>query len=147
MLALCTNPADFIVKFNPDFCAERYSSLNTEELALKSGMIKLSELKFAYGEESVINFLQAWLTNASMYVRLEIDYQLIKEISRELYKEIHMLNLAELTLFLSKLKRGHYGTLYGRFDGMMICSAAREYRQQRGLILSRLPEEVQKKII
>lgn len=147
MLALCTNPADFIVKFNPDFCAERYSSLNTEELALKSGMIKLSELKYAYGEESVINFLQAWLTNAAMYVRLEIDYQLIKEIARELLKEIQMLNLAELTLFLSKLKRGHYGTLYGRFDGMMICSAAREYRQQRGLILNRMTEEEQKRIL
>jgi hypothetical protein len=57
-----------------------------------------------------------------------------------------MLNMAELTLFFSKLKRGLYGTLYGRFDGMMICSAAREYRNQRGKILAGLPGEEQKKL-
>lgn len=107
----------------------------------------MSELKFAYNEDSVISFIQAWLTNASMYVRLEIDYNLIKDIATELYKEIHMLNIAEFTLFFSKLKRGHYGTLYGRFDGMMICSAAREYRQHRGHILAKLPEEEQNRLV
>lgn len=121
--------------------------LNTEELALKSGIIKLSDIKFAYGEETPVDLVYVWLLNASLYARLEIDHRLLKDIARELYKEIHMVNIAEFTLFFSKLKRGYYGTLYGRFDGMMITSAAREYRKQRGLILSRLPEEEQKKII
>ena len=147
MLAHCTNPADFIVKFNPDFCSERYNQFKTEELALRSGMIKLHELKFIYLDDTATDLIQAWLANASLYVCLTINKQLIKEISIELYKEIHMLNLSEVTLFFSKLKRGHYGVLYGRFDGMMICSAAREYRQQRGLILSRLPEDEQKQLM
>ena len=121
--------------------------LNTEELALKSGIIKLSDIKFAYGEETPVDLVYVWLLNASLYARLEIDHRLLKDIARELYKEIHMVNIAEFTLFFSKLKRGYYGTLYGRFDGMMITSAAREYRKQRGLILSRLTEEEQKKII
>jgi Mor family transcriptional regulator len=57
-----------------------------------------------------------------------------------------MLNIAELTLFFSKLKRGIYGTLYGRFDGMMICSAAREYRMSRGRVFASLPSDEQKKL-
>ena len=109
-------------------------------------MIKLSELQFAYEPDTAIDLISAWLLNASLYSRLVIDLHLIKSIARELYKEIFMLNLAEFTLFFSKLKRGHYGNLYGRFDGMTICNAAIEYRRKRGLILSKLPEEEQNEI-
>lgn len=137
----------FLNKFNPDFCGDRYSMLNTEESALKSRIIKLSEIKFAYGDQIPIDLIFAWLLNASLYVRLEIDTHLLKDISRELYKEIFMFNLAEFTLFFSKLKRGYYGNLYGRFDGMTICNAAIEYRRKRGMILSRLPEEEQLRVI
>lgn len=133
--------------FNPDYCAERYMKYNTELSALQSGIIKLSEVKLAYDFETAIDYISAWLLNVSLYVRLEIDLNLLKNISRELYKEIFMLNLAEFTLFFSKLKRGYYGNLYGRFDGMTICNAAIEYRQKRGLILSRMAEEEQNKII
>ena len=147
LLSVCETRKDFLKTFNPDFCASRYCELNTEELALKSGMIKLSDLKTAYDPDSPIDLIRAWLINAAIYVRLEIDSPLIKDIANELYKEIFMLNMAEFTLFFSKLKRGHYGTLYGRFDGMMICNAAREYRQQRGQILARLPEEQQNRIV
>ena len=146
LLRVCETPVDFITQFNPDFCSDRYENLNNETLALQSGMIKLSELQHAYLPDTATDFIRAWLVNASVYCRLEIDTQLIKEIARELYKEMFMFNLAEFTLFFSRLKRGYYGLLYGRFDGMMITSAAREYRQQRGLILSKLPEEEQKKI-
>ena len=145
--SVCKNPLDFIEKFNPDFCAERYEIYNNETVALKSGMIKLSELKFAYEPDTAIDLISAWLVNASLYVRLEIDLHLIKDIARELYKEVFMFNIAEFNLFFSKLKRGHYGNLYGRFDGMTICNAAIEYRSKRGLILSKLPEEEQNKII
>lgn len=147
LLKVCETKKDFLNQFNPDFCSNRYEALNTEELALKSGMIKLSDVKLAYDYDVPIYLIRAWLINAAVYVRLEIDSHLIKDIASELYKEIHMLNIAEFTLFFSKLKRGHYGTLYGRFDGMMICSAAREYRQQRGMIFSKLPENEQKALI
>ena len=109
-------------------------------------MIKLSELRSAYDNETPIDLIRAWLINTAMYVRIEIDTPLIKDIARELYKEIFMFNMAEFTLFFSKLKRGHYGTLYGRFDGMMICNAAIQYRKERGQILSRLPYDEQLKI-
>lgn len=147
LLQVCKTPIDFIAQFNPDFCSERYDYLNNETLALQSKMIKLSELQYAYLPDTAIDLIRAWLTNVSIYCRLETDTQVVKEIARELYKEIFMLNLAEFTLFFSRLKRGYYGVLYGRFDGMMIASAAREYRQQRGVILSKLSEEEQNQIV
>lgn len=112
-------------------------------------MIKLSDLQFAYDKETSIDLLRAWLLNLSVYCGIDTDEEglLIKTIARELYTEIFMLNMAELTLFFSRLRKGYYGSFYGRFDGMMICNAAREYRQQRGQILARLPEEQQNRIV
>lgn len=149
MLKICKTPDVFLTTFNPDFCSERYESFNTTETALLSGMIKLSDLQFAYDKETSIDLLRAWLLNLSVYCGIDTDEEglLIKTIARELYTEIFMLNMAELTLLFSRLRKGYYGSFYGRFDGMMICNAAREYRQQRGNILARLPEEQQNRII
>lgn len=144
---MCKTPESFLVRFNPDFCAERYSQFNKTETALLSGMIKLSDLQFAYDEDTAIDLLRAWLLNFSVYLGLDTEIQVVKTIARELYTEIFMLNMAELTLFFSRLRKGYYGSFYGRFDGMMICNAAREYRQQRGQILARLPEEQQNRIV
>ena len=54
LLSVCETRKDFLKTFNPDFCASRYCELNTEKLALKSGMIKLSDLKTAYDPDSPI---------------------------------------------------------------------------------------------
>lgn len=147
MLAHCETPLRLIETFNPDFCQNRYKDFNTVELALKSGMFKLSELKFAYSEDTAIDLISAWLFNFSIYLGLSVDRNLILDISRGVYSEIFMLNIAELTFFFSRLKKGYFGAMYGRFDGMMICTAAREYRKQRGMILSKLPENEQKELI
>lgn len=147
ILAVCPDQKSFIIKFNPDFCAERYEHLNNIDSALKSGMIKLYDLQFAYQEGTGIDLLRAWLMNLSIYLGLDSDGNIIKDIARQLYSEIFMLNIAEFTLFFSRLKKGYYGSMYGRFDGMMICSAAREYRQQRGMKLSYISQEEQAKIL
>jgi len=146
ILVVCPDQKSFLEKFNPDFCAERYDCLNTVELSLKSGMIRLSDLQFAYNKETGIDLLRAWLMNLSIYLGLDSDGQIIKSIARELYSEIYMFNLSELTLYFSKLRRGYYGIFYGRFDGMMIVSSGREYRAQRGYVLSLLSVDEQEEI-
>lgn len=144
---VCETSDSFLDRFNPDYCAERYEKLNNFELALKSGFVKLSELKDIYDNDISIDMLRAWLLNLSYYLALDTDSNVVKTISRELYSEIFMLNLAELNLFFSRLRKGYYGQFYGRFDGLLICNAAREYRKSRGQILSQLPEEEQLKLI
>lgn len=140
------NSAELIIGLNYDFCRERYKLLNTQELTLKSNLIKLSEL-VVYSEDTPVDLLRAWLLNLSVYLVIDADGQVIKEVARELYSETYMLNIAELTLLFSRIKRGYYGSFYGRFDGIIIISAAREFRSARGFILSRLPENEQIKLI
>lgn len=146
MLSKIKEPQQLLQTLNHDFCANRYLEHNTELKALRAGVVKLSEINQAYTPGTAEDLISAWLLSLSMYLRIEVDKKLIQEITRELYKEIFMLNMAELTLFFSKLRRGIYGPLYGRFDGMMICIAAREYRQTRGIELAKLPSEEQKQI-
>lgn len=146
LLVLCIDPKSFLDTFNPDFCADRYEHLNKVETALTSGMLKISDIQFAYNKETSIDLIRAWLMNLSIYLGLDSDENVIKDIARQLYSEIFMLNIAEFTLFFSRLKKGYYGSMYGRFDGLMICSSAREYRKQRGEILSKLTEEDQLRI-
>lgn len=137
----------FLVEFNFDACLSRYSKLKTEELALKSHKLKLREITRLYDQRVPTSLLELWLFNTSKFMAWEMTDQQVRETAVYLYEELYMLNLAELTLFFKKLKKGVYGTFYGKFDGMKICSFAREYRMARGQILSKLPEEEQKRLI
>jgi len=121
--------------------------LTTQENALTANLIKLSDLRIAYEKDTPVDLLRAWLVNLSIYSGLDADSQLIKEIAKELYSEIFMFNIAELTLFFSRIKKGYYGEFYGKFDGIKIIKGAREYRAQRGIVLSGLTEEQQNQII
>jgi hypothetical protein len=147
LLKLCQEPIEFINLFNYDFCRNRYLEYNTVKKALTSNIIKLSEISSAYSKETIILFLQAWLVNLSVYSGMDADEFLLKDISNELYSEIFMFNLSELTLLFSGIKKGSYGEFYGRFDGMKILIAARGYRAKRGIIFSNLTSEEQKQLI
>jgi hypothetical protein len=128
---------------------QRYSELNTPELALLSHKMKLKEIAATYDKQTPVSLIEFWLINLVAYMGLDekATDQQIREIAIYLYEDFSFFNLAELTLFFKRIKKGFYGEFYGKLDGMKIISAAREYRQQRGLILSKLPEEEQKKII
>ncbi len=110
-------------------------------------MIKLSEIAENYNEQTPVLFLQAWIINLAMYTGLQVEKWQTKDIAIGLYREIRMFNLAELTLFFDFIKRGRYGEFYGRFDGIKIISAARDYRKRRGEVLCKLSEQQQLKLI
>ena len=84
---------------------------------------------------------ELWLLGMANYMGWEVFGDQIKETAIYLYEDNHFWNLAEATLFFKNLKKGRYGTFYGRFDGMKICTAARDFRMERGRIISRMPEE------
>lgn len=143
----CKTGKEFLLEFNFDACLNRYLKFKTEDLALKSHKFKLREIGKLYAPEVPVRLIELWLFNTSKFMAWEMTDQQVRETAIYLYEELCMLNLAELTLFFKKLKKGVYGTFYGKFDGMKICSFAREYRMARGQILSKLPEEEQKRLI
>ncbi len=98
-----------------------------------------------YGERPIVGWLSTWVINLAAVMDFDISEQQRRRTANMLIEELYMLNMAEITLFFKKLQKGDYGTFYGKFNVQTILIAAKQYRQQRGIILSRLPEKEQKK--
>jgi hypothetical protein len=127
----------FTEQFNLDYCLQKYLQYKTVADALYSGKIKISELSVSYGEELIITWLRAWLVTLSNYMDFEINESQSKKTAMFILEECYMLNLAELSLLFKRIMKGHYGHFFNKFNGQIIMHACREYRKERGLILSR----------
>lgn len=130
---------DFLNKVNFDYCVQRYDGLTSVEEALNKNVIKLREIGIAYGVKTPKLLISAWLTMLCDYFAFDVDKRQIQETAGYIYEEAHFLNLAELTLVFKRIKKGHYGEFYGRFNPQTIIKAIKAYRSERGAILSRQP--------
>jgi len=77
----------------------------------------------------------------------EITDQQARETAQYIFEEVGMLNIAEITLLFKRIKKGKYGDFYGRFNGQLILKACREYRKERGNILTKMSTDKQLKLI
>ena len=137
----------FLTQFNPDYCSNRYQDFKTSELALKTGLVKLREIAQAYHSNTPVIMLKLWLVNLSKFMDFDITDQQARETGQYIYEEVNMFNLAEITLLFKRIKKGFYGAFYGKFNGQIILKACREYRKERGNILSGLSTDEQLKLI
>lgn len=137
---------EFASAFNLDCCLEKYSDIKTIEQALKSGKIKLIELVSSYSEQSILLWIQAWLVSLSGYMNFSINESQAKNTSMFILEDCYMLNLSEFTLMFKKIIRGNYGIFYSQFNGQVIVSACKQYRQQRGDIISKMTEEERREL-
>lgn len=126
---------------------EKYVSYKTIEDALLSKKIKLRVLSVAYGEQVILAWIQAWLINLSSYMNFSITEQQSKTTAMFILEDCYMLNIVEFTLLFRKLGRGYYGEFYGKFNGQIIMNACREYRNNRGKVLSQKTASEQAKLI
>lgn len=128
----------FLDRVNYDFCLKRYSDIKTEEQALKTPVIKLREISLAFGQETPINMISAWLILLCDYLGIEIEPRQAEISARYIYEEAHFFNLAELTLCFKQISKGNYGNLW-KFNPQIVIGAIKSYRSKRGMILSRQP--------
>ena len=133
----------FAQNFNMNSCEERYIGIKTNLDGLQSKTIKLRELSDCYGDENICNWIAAWLISVSAYMNFEISSQQAKSTSMMILEELYMLNIAEYTLFFKQLRKGIFGIFYGKFNGQTILVACKEFRKNRGKILSNLSEKEQ----
>lgn len=146
LLKHAPNSKGFITRFNPDWCRDRYLHLKTPKEALFADVIKISEIVQAYDEETVQLWLVAWLVNLSGLMDFEINDAQANETAIFILEELYMLNVAELTLFFKRLKKGHYGVFYNKFNIQTILRAGKEYRMERGKIVSGMTSEEQRNL-
>lgn len=136
----------FAVNMNLDNCIEKYSKFKTINEALRAKRVKLRELSRAYGENGIIAWIKTWLISIAMYMDFEITQEQAKGTALLILEEMYMLNMAEFTLLFKRMKKGKYGIFYGKFNGQTILRACKEFREERGGIISRMDEKEQKEL-
>jgi hypothetical protein len=139
------SPQQFLKELNPDIIRERYKDLINEAACYTSNVIKLSELKNIYGEDTVYEFINIWTVTLNDYINVNQDNKMndpqIQETSRYIYEDFFFLNIAEFALVFKKIKKGEYGEFYGRIDGSTILKCFRAYRRERGVAVVKIEKE------
>jgi hypothetical protein len=147
ILAIYPNVEVFAIENNLYGCIKKYSCYKTSLDALLSGKAKLSELAAVYSERSLVGWIKVWLISLSQLMDFEISIEQAELTAIALLEDNYMFNIVEFTLFFSRIRKGHYGIFYGKFNMQTILIAAKDYRKERGKEYVRLPTAVQKRLI
>ena len=136
----------FAIDMNLENCFKKYSHIKTVEDGLVSRKIKVRELAAIYGEDKIASWISLWLISLSKYMDFQISNEQADITSIDILSEMYMLNIAELTLLFTRIRKGHYGIFYGKFNMQTIMLACKGFRVERGGILSKMKEEEQNKL-
>ena len=113
-------------------------------MSITPNFIKLSQIKKQFGQESVEAFLEVlfFSLNESLNIRRKLTSEQMVEISIFIYDDYYYLNVAELNLIFSRIKKGFYGQLYEGIDVVKIMGFFEQYcNERRKFILSKKEEE------
>ena len=130
---------DMIVGMSHAVMEKKYRHIRTPQAAYETNYITLSEMKGLYSPESPVMLIETWIMQLSLFLDLPISKDQIKELAWLIYDDNHYLNIAEMTLVFTRIKKGHYGQFFGRIDPVEIQRWFREYRSERGIYISKLP--------
>lgn len=148
----------------PAECMKLFRKCLTPLACASSGGHSLSALRKAYGENSVILMLAAWISNLQKFLNVsaKMDGAQIHETCQMILDDFWALNSADVNLVMSRAKRGFYGQLFGRIDGQIIYQWFAEYFEERceacanrevhvaglhGAVINRLDDETKTKIL
>jgi hypothetical protein len=129
---------DLLVKFNHEHLEKKYSKIRTVGDAFDTEYIKMNELKVIYTEETPRMLIETWLIQLTLFFDLPLNKDQVRELAWLIYDDMHFLNIAEMTLLLTRIKKGYYGKFFGRIDPSEVLSWCREYRKERGMYVSKL---------
>lgn len=123
----------FLNEMNADVCMQKYYLCKTSEDCINTKSATLNELREWYGEDCPKDWLYAQIATLNLFVNVSNHlkpYQ-AKEIAFWIYSEYSRLNIAEITLVISRIKLGKYGKLYSNLSGEFILNCFSEYYSER----------------
>lgn len=132
---------DLVVNMNHSMLEKKYSHIKTVNSAYDSGYVKLSEIKEIYSQEAPVMLIESWIMQLALFLDLPVNKDQIRELAWLIYDDNNFLNVAELTLLFTKIKKGFYGQFFGRIDPSEILRWCREYRRERGMYVSKIPND------
>lgn len=90
-------------------------------------------MRTVYGEDTAARWLRVQFDNLNDYAEQGkgfTDAQL-HEMALLILAGYHWVNLAEVCLFIARIKLGHYGQFYGAVGPMKITTAMQDYLRER----------------
>lgn len=126
---------DIIKKCTPDILIEKFNKIQTIENAIQSNQKTLSFYKKQYNREYVINYINLWIISLNEFITVnKMTPNQIKETSNYIYNDYYYLNLADIYLIFTKIKKGEFGQIYGSIDGLKILTFFQKYASDRANI-------------
>lgn len=146
VLAKYNKAIEFITKVNPTVCMDKYGDFELAEHCINSQAVTFSELASWYSKDCPSDFISVHLATLNIFVNVSqhLTKEQIKEISFWIVKRWSYLNIAELTLVISRIKMGGYGPLYNNLSGEFILNCFSEYVKERRSAMYKANAEMQK---
>ena len=98
-----------------------------------------------YGEQVALDWLTIELNDYQNFVGVKEEgkasLDVVRELSRMVFRRYRYLKLSELLLFFQRLKYGDYGEMYGYVDAVRVLRALRSFMTDRNAIVERLEQE------
>jgi hypothetical protein len=123
----------FLKEFAPRTCMVKLHPVNSIEKAVKSDLNSLAKLTTQFDREFVINYLQLWIIDLNEFLNLtnKMSQEQIKDTAELIYLDNFNLNIADINIVFTNVKKGVYGQLYGSLDGMKLLTWFSEYKSKR----------------
>lgn len=100
---------------------------------LNGGYPTLNKIKTELGEETVLGFLKLHILDLRVFLNIGksmTDAQ-TEQTALLILDEFPVLTIADIKLFFTKIKKGHYGQIYDRLDGQLLLIWIAKYFEER----------------
>jgi len=131
-------------EYSPINCQNSLYDVSTFKIALDKNIPSLAKLVTLHGKERIIGYIEKWIYDLIRWFGFKNNPNTdqVYQIAGYVIQDFGDLNLAEVYLFFTKVKKGELVTFYGKIDGYSILSALRNYYKMRSGILHKYNESV-----
>ena len=140
ILKICPGSGNYLAETNATVCMKRYSKFTTPADCVDSEAESLRELEEWYGKDCPKDWISLQLATLNLFVNVSqhLSKHQISEVSFWVFERFPELNIADVTLVISRIKMGGYGPLYNNLSGEFILRCFSEYyRERRYFLLQR----------
>lgn len=123
----------FIQKYSPESSYSLFKSCTTIEKCIQAEVPALSTICKEHSKDFAVKYIQLWIValNEFLNIKNKMNPEQIQETARILYDDFYYLNIADLNLIFTNIKRGKYGQIYESLDGVKLISWINSYVEKR----------------
>lgn len=120
-------------KYSIELCIKNMGHIQNVQDALAQEEISLARIRKDNDIETVLAYIEMWIIDLNIFinVKTKMTTPQIQETARYIYEEYYYFRIHELKLVFCDIKKGRYGEMYNRLDGLFILNCFGQYAQLR----------------